>query len=256
MVISERERKQEEEIMMEDSSAISGRKIRKPYTISKSRESWSDVEHDKFIEALQLFDRDWKKIESFIGSKTVIQIRSHAQKYWKKVEKTGGTNEHLPPPRPKRKAAHPYPQKAPKFAQKEASDVSVTKLDNSLIKPVNLTAQTQGLLSKPIVSSNVSSSTDSISQSAENYKNAPSMRVMPDFGQVYNFLGSIFDPDTTDHLQTLKKMDPIDVQTVVLLMKNLSMNLTSPDFEPHRQLLYNAGSEQYSSSFSSLVQST
>jgi hypothetical protein len=33
----------------------SGKKIRKPYTITKSRESWSDEEHDKFLEALQLF---------------------------------------------------------------------------------------------------------------------------------------------------------------------------------------------------------
>lgn len=41
------------------------------------------------------------------------QIRSHAQKYFLKVQKSGA-NEHLPPPRPKRKARHPYPQKAPK----------------------------------------------------------------------------------------------------------------------------------------------
>lgn len=31
-----------------------GKKIRKPYTITKSRESWTDQEHDKFLEALQL----------------------------------------------------------------------------------------------------------------------------------------------------------------------------------------------------------
>ncbi|KAG5021842.1 hypothetical protein JHK85_018184 [Glycine max] len=89
------------------------KKIRKPYTITKSRESWTEQEHDKFLEALQLFDRDWKKIEAFVGSKTVIQIRSHAQKYFLKVQKKG-TSEHVPPPRPKRKAARPYPQKAPK----------------------------------------------------------------------------------------------------------------------------------------------
>ncbi|KAF3616882.1 hypothetical protein FXO38_34286 [Capsicum annuum] len=51
----------------------SGKKVRKPYTITKSRESWTEEEHDKFLEALQLFDRDWKKIEDFVGSKTVIQ---------------------------------------------------------------------------------------------------------------------------------------------------------------------------------------
>ncbi|KAL7002057.1 hypothetical protein U1Q18_003207 [Sarracenia purpurea var. burkii] len=77
--------------------------VRKPYTVTKSRESWTEPEHNKFLEALQLFDRDWKKIEAFFGSKTVIQIRSHAQKYFLKVQKSG-TSEHLPPPRPKSKA--------------------------------------------------------------------------------------------------------------------------------------------------------
>ncbi|GMI85909.1 ALTERED SEED GERMINATION 4, REVEILLE 3 [Hibiscus trionum] len=70
------------------------KKIRKPYTITKSRESWTEQEHEKFLEALQLFDRDWKKIEAFVGSKTVIQIRSHAQKYFLKVQKHG-TSEHV-----------------------------------------------------------------------------------------------------------------------------------------------------------------
>lgn len=37
---------------------------------------------------------------------------------------------------------------------------------------------------------------------------------MPDFARVYSFLGSIFDPETNGHLQTLKEMDPIDAETV------------------------------------------
>lgn len=48
-----------------------------------------------------------------VAKEYVLQIRSHAQKYFMKVQKNG-TSEHVPPPRPKRKAAHPYPQKAPK----------------------------------------------------------------------------------------------------------------------------------------------
>ncbi|KAF3324763.1 protein REVEILLE 5-like isoform X2 [Carex littledalei] len=247
-ISAEQQREQEITSTMEDSAANNSRKIRKPYTITKSRESWSDVEHDKFIEALQLFGRDWKKIEAFIGSKTVIQIRSHAQKYFLKVEKSGTADQHLPPPRPKRKAAHPYPHKAPKNAstqvvsQKEAS-LSTGASDN-VRSSSHLTHAVDGVLM-----ANIScSSTDSRSEATVYDNYVPSLRAMPDFAQVYSFLGSIFDPGTSGHLQKLREMDPINVETVLLLMHNLSMNLTSPEFEPHRRLLStNSGSEQFRS---------
>jgi hypothetical protein len=41
---------------------------------------------------------------------------------------------------------------------------------------------------------------------------------MPDFAQVYSFLGSIFDPSCSGHLQMLKEMDPIDVETVCIIL--------------------------------------
>ncbi|XP_026662434.2 protein REVEILLE 6-like isoform X4 [Phoenix dactylifera] len=215
------------------SSDDPSKKIRKPYTITKSRESWTEPEHDKFLEALQLFDRDWKKIEAFVGSKTVIQIRSHAQKYFLKVQKNG-TSEHVPPPRPKRKAAQPYPQKASKNASLQTS---------SMLEPrYALTADTSSMLRNSTTSATVSSWVHSSVQPVS-APHAP--KVMPDFAEVYSFLGSVFDPNTSGHLQKLKEMDPIDVETVLLLMKNLSINLTSPDFEPHRRLLssYSAGTE-------------
>lgn len=36
------------------------KKIRKPYTITKSRESWTEPEHDKFLEALQLWVQNFR----------------------------------------------------------------------------------------------------------------------------------------------------------------------------------------------------
>ncbi|KAG4388868.1 hypothetical protein GLYMA_09G255302v4 [Glycine max] len=70
--------------------------------------------------------------------------------------------------------------------------------------------------------------------------------VMPDFAQVYRFIGSVFDPNATNHLQTLKQMNPINVKTVLLSMRNLSTNLRSPEFENERRLLslYNANLEK------------
>lgn len=85
------------------------RKPRKPYTITKSREVWTQEEHTRFLQALQLYDRDWKKIEAYIRTKTVLQIRSHAQKHFGKVAKYN-TGEYIPPPRPKKRAALPYPR--------------------------------------------------------------------------------------------------------------------------------------------------
>ncbi|KAA0033691.1 protein REVEILLE 6-like isoform X4 [Cucumis melo var. makuwa] len=233
------------------------KRARKPYTITKCRESWTEPEHDNF-------DRDWKKIEAFVGSKTVIQIRSHAQKYFLKVEKSG-TGEHLPPPRPKRKAAHPYPQKAskngvalvtvpfqsssvePKYNIKPdsssapASFISATAMssraDNS-IQTVNFSQGARG----QVIENNCSSSTDRTTRtrfptksSIEEHNNLQ-LRVLPDFGQVYNFIGSVFDPKASNHLKRLEQMDQIDVETVLLLMRNLAINLTSSDFEDHVSL--------------------
>ncbi|KAL6493458.1 ER-phagy receptor 1 [Orobanche gracilis] len=94
-------------------------KVRKPYTITKLRERWEDQEHQRFVEALKLYGRDWRQIEGHVGTKTAIQIRSHAQKFFAKVTKElcsddGGSYNPIgiPPPRPKKKPLHPYPRKS------------------------------------------------------------------------------------------------------------------------------------------------
>ncbi|GAX76320.1 hypothetical protein CEUSTIGMA_g3766.t1 [Chlamydomonas eustigma] len=93
-------------------------KTRKPYTITKAREKWTEDEHALFLEALRIHGRAWRKIEEFIGTKTAVQIRSHAQKFFDKVERQKDAGEvaeeegniDIPPPRPKRKPSRPYPR--------------------------------------------------------------------------------------------------------------------------------------------------
>jgi len=101
------------------------RKPRKPYTISKNRENWSEEEHRRFIDALELFGRDWKSIQNHIETKDVQQIRSHAQKYFAKVSKNN-SGEYVPPARPKRKCQQPYPKKTPMMTDGGATSTSPT----------------------------------------------------------------------------------------------------------------------------------
>ncbi|KAH7529386.1 hypothetical protein FEM48_Zijuj05G0178800 [Ziziphus jujuba var. spinosa] len=89
-------------------------KARKPCTIKKQREKWIEQEHQKFLEALKLYGHGWRQIEEHVGTKTAVQIQSHAQKFFSKVEcfvvqGSVGSGENsmkpieIPPPRPKRK---------------------------------------------------------------------------------------------------------------------------------------------------------
>ncbi|KAG0515560.1 hypothetical protein BDA96_10G289100 [Sorghum bicolor] len=176
------------------------RKVRKPYTITKSRESWTEPEHDKFLEALQLI---------------------HIHRRHLKMKEQGSV----------------MPMDTATVRNTNAN-VAVPSWDNTLAQPFSA-GHVQGAVATNNCSSSIESPSGTwpSSEAVEQENVVPPLRAMPDFARVYSFLGSIFDPDTSGHLQRLKAMDPIDVETVLLLMRNLSTNLRSPDFEQHRRLL-------------------
>ena len=51
-----------------------------------TRGYWAKSDHIKFIEALYLYDCDWKKIQKYIKNRTYGQVRSHAQKFYLKLK--------------------------------------------------------------------------------------------------------------------------------------------------------------------------
>lgn len=53
---------------------------------------WTDEEHRLFLEAYARYKKDWRQIEKHIGTRNCSQIRSHAQKYFLRLEKEGSSS--------------------------------------------------------------------------------------------------------------------------------------------------------------------
>ncbi|KAH0877799.1 hypothetical protein HID58_065193 [Brassica napus] len=126
-------------------------KVRKPYTVTKQREKWSEAEHERFLEAINIYGRAWRQIQEHIGTKTAVQIRSHAQKFFSKVAREADSGSDgsvqtvvIPPPRPKRKPTHPYPRKSPvPYSQSPSSAMEKgTKSPTSVLSPFDSDDQT------------------------------------------------------------------------------------------------------------------
>ncbi|CAD8188620.1 unnamed protein product [Paramecium octaurelia] len=48
---------------------------------------WTKDEHQRFVEALSIHGKNWKKVEEHVGTRSGAQIRSHAQKFFNRLEK-------------------------------------------------------------------------------------------------------------------------------------------------------------------------
>ncbi len=46
------------------------------------------MEHVRFLEALKLYGKNWKKVEEYVATRTSTQARSHAQKFFGNMIKT------------------------------------------------------------------------------------------------------------------------------------------------------------------------
>ena len=47
---------------------------------------WTEEEHEKFLEGIVLYNINWKKVKTLIGTRTPMQVRSHAQKFFNKMK--------------------------------------------------------------------------------------------------------------------------------------------------------------------------
>lgn len=48
---------------------------------------WTKEEHEAFLSALKMYGKEWKKVAAKVKTRTVVQTRTHAQKYFQKLQK-------------------------------------------------------------------------------------------------------------------------------------------------------------------------
>ena len=66
-----------------------------PTPVQKHTGRWTAEEHRLFLQGLEQHGKGWKKIASLIKSRTVVQIRTHAQKYFQKLAKARQNGEQV-----------------------------------------------------------------------------------------------------------------------------------------------------------------
>jgi len=76
---------------------------------------WTKEEHHRFVEAIKAHGKNWKKVEESVATRSGAQIRSHAQKYFLKLEKEVKTSQKV---------------KGSKKSSKKAYERSISTLDN------------------------------------------------------------------------------------------------------------------------------
>jgi len=47
---------------------------------------WRRQEHDRFVGGLKKWGKEWKKVAGEVRTRTVVQTRTHAQKYFQKLQ--------------------------------------------------------------------------------------------------------------------------------------------------------------------------
>lgn len=50
---------------------------------------WKFHEHNKFLEGMAIYGKNWQLISRFIQTRTVVQVRTHAQKYFLRLQQKG-----------------------------------------------------------------------------------------------------------------------------------------------------------------------
>jgi SHAQKYF class myb-like DNA-binding protein len=105
---------------------------------------WTETEHAVFLEGLSMHGKQWKTIATMIGTRSVVQVRTHAQKYFQKLDRKIKPNT----PAPKRKGT---PTDVPSGACEQAKKPKRVSARLSLSGPKKPSAK-RNALALPVTS--------------------------------------------------------------------------------------------------------
>ena len=101
--------------------------------VVENKGKWSENEHRAFVKGLVLYGKDWKRIHTLVPSRTLLQIRTHAQKYLKKqadIRKAKNADHNLS----SKQESRPSPPKSPESNESfEESSSALNDSDDLLI---------------------------------------------------------------------------------------------------------------------------
>lgn len=131
---------------------------------------WSDHEHMVFLEGLKTYGKQWKTIAGMIGTRSVVQVRTHAQKYFQKMErKNQGVNMPKTKSKPERQSKRKsLPSSMP--ARKKSKKPAALALGNRVASaPVLAPSVTQDAVVHELTSFPSYVSNSSFSTSSDNW---------------------------------------------------------------------------------------
>jgi SHAQKYF class myb-like DNA-binding protein len=64
-----------------------GQRHHHPNCTGQKQGRWTKEEHFRFLEALKLYGKEWRSVQLHVCTRTSTQARSHAQKFFVKIDK-------------------------------------------------------------------------------------------------------------------------------------------------------------------------
>lgn len=92
--VGERPVKEETIIPQTNTQFLPNTQVPPPMTKDTTTGRWTQEEHQLFLEGLRIHKKQWKQIADLIKTRTVVQIRTHAQKYFQKLMKSNKTGDY------------------------------------------------------------------------------------------------------------------------------------------------------------------